>query len=1180
MHLSGLELHGFKSFPKKTKLTFAPGVMAIVGPNGCGKTNIVDAVRWVLGEQRTSVLRSDKMENVIFAGSGAHKQLQMAEVTLLIENSHGVLPSEYTEVAITRRLLRTGESEYLINRRPSRLKDIRNLFADTGLGPDSYSIIELKMVEGILSTKPDERRRLFEEAAGVTLYKSRLSSTRLKLAATRADLIRLEDVLSEITSRRNSLKRQVARARRFRYLRDALRVKEISASSREIGELRSRITPLEERITRDRKQRSENEILLEKGEEKLGVLRGRVSALEEQLTQLRKEREDLEARSQAAQREMVMLEERLRSGLRRGEERDEEEKELAARRIEIAKEIEELDDKREEAKVRHDELRLRLKALDESWKEYEERAEGVRKIREEQEKQRRETEHAIVRIESEQAQLTRRREQIATQLENLAREPETQTELPDTESLAKQVAALKDELETLEKKIETGRAEREKLREERASKENESAKASRDLEAAQRRVKLLEGMVQGGEGRPKAVKALLRSGLKNLAGRLGDAVVAVEEDRIAVAAALEDVASAVIAETRGGLKEAATFLRGDDRGRGLLATLESADVEIVPPPFMGQDGVVGPLLDRVKVKGKAGKVVQRFLARVCLVSDLDALLALGEEAAKSGWTLVAPDGSRLSPEGLLAVGKKDPGDLGAAHLLEEAQNEKSHVEKRLASAQKDAASLHEKEKKAQLSLEEAMSTRNGKRQTLDQARSTLSRAEADLRAHETLIRRKGEEAETLNKEQESLNQRLTALAAELTVAQATQAEVERAWSDLQGDIETVEEEGRSLRTARDRLREQLVDASAALERLQGEVRRQGALMEEIGRRLERITQERGDAASALEDANERLRHVQGEEAVISRNLEESAERLAKLQEQYNTIRREHAERDGELSERRTELSTLSDRLHASEMEVSDLKHRLSTVRERILETYEIDLLTARQEELPLAMEDDNPYSETPLGDLRDALRDIGPVNQMALEEYEIVDQRYQQLTEQHKDLTEAIGTLEESIHEINAIARTRFMETFTRVEGHFVSLFSRLFGGGEAALNLAEGDPLEAGIQIYASPKGKKLSAIDLLSGGEKAMTAIALLFALYLERPSPFCFLDEVDAPLDDVNVIRFNRLLREFTDRTQFLVVTHNKLTMERADRLYGVTMEQEGVSRMVAVEIGKKDREGIEA
>ncbi|HEB85124.1 MAG TPA: chromosome segregation protein SMC, partial [Bacteroidetes bacterium] len=273
-------------------------------------------------------------------------------------------------------------------------------------------------------------------------------------------------------------------------------------------------------------------------------------------------------------------------------------------------------------------------------------------------------------------------------------------------------------------------------------------------------------------------------------------------------------------------------------------------------------------------------------------------------------------------------------------------------------------------------------------------------------------------------------------------------------------------------------------------------------------------------------------------------------------------------------------ATLADRLHATDLEISGLKHRLASVRERILEEYEIDLLADPQQELPLAVEEGNPYLEKTLGEVREALRDIGPVNQMALEEYEVIDRRWVALSEQEADLVKAMETMQETIREINRIARERFLETFSRVEGHFISLFVRLFGGGEAALTLAEGDPLEAGIQIYASPRSKKLAAIHLLSGGEKALTAIALLFALYLEKPAPFCFLDEVDAPLDDTNVVRFNKLLREFTNRTQFLTVTHNKLTMEQADRLYGVTMEEEGVSRLVAVRLEAPDRKGVQA
>ena len=1181
MHLKGLELYGFKSFPKKTKLAFIPGVMAIVGPNGCGKSNIMDAVRWALGEQRTSVLRSDKMENVIFAGSGAQKPMHLAEVTLVIENSHGVLPEEYSEVSVTRRLHRSGESEYLINRRPVRLKDVRTLFADTGLGPDSYSIIELKMVEEILSSKPEERRRLFEEAAGVTLYKTRLRQTRQRLASTQADMVRLEDLLSEVTTQRNSLKRQVAKARRYRYLRDALRVKEITSSAQEIAELRAKVAPLEERAIRDRNRRSELDEVLSKADDELSALRGRVAALEEKLGGLRKEREELEARSQSAQREMVMLEERLRSGLRRGEERDKEQEELLERRIEIAKLIEELDGKHEEAAGREEEIRLRVQAMDESWREYEERAGKVRDKRDGLEQARRQAERTLAGLETEGQQIDRRLEAIGSRLVQLEMDSAEPSNIPDPAPLEERLEGLRKALEELEQKIEKLRTRRDEEREERGHAESEVAEAARDLEAAKRRVSLFEGMVQGGEGRPKAVKALLTSGLKKIAGRLGDAVVVDDEWRMAVAAALEDVASAVIAEDNEGMREAASWLMQEDRGRGLLATADGSDATPpATPSFEKAKGSLGTLMSKVEVKGTAGKAVNRILAPVWLMDSIDAILEHADEARKLGWTLVTPDGSRLTPDGMLAVGRHDPGDLGAAGLLEEARKELAEAEKRLTKAEERVATLKQRDETTRGELEDSLQQRQRASDEVEEARREHTAALSALREREAVARRRAEEASDLRQEQEQHHQRQAALEAELQVSRAAAEDADDAFKEIAAELETVEDEGRSLRSARDKLREQQVEATTALERLQGEVRRQGAMLDEIGRRLERIAQERQDATGALEDAGERLRHVQAEEAVLTRELEESSERLENMQKEYGSARGEYSEADGALSEQRRELGVVADRLHATELEISDQKHRLATIRERILEEYEIDLLQAKQEELPLAIGDDNPYLEMPLNEVREKFRELGPVNQMALEEYEIIDGRYNQITVQHEDLKKAIESLEETIREINMIARKRFMDTFTRVEGHFVSLFSRLFGGGEAALSLLEGDPLEAGIQIFASPKGKKTASIDLLSGGEKAMTAIALLFALYLERPSPFCFLDEVDAPLDDVNVVRFNRLLREFTDRTQFMVVTHNKLTMERADRLYGVTMEEEGISRMVAVEIGKKEREKANA
>ncbi|MBZ0265673.1 hypothetical protein K8I28_13500, partial [bacterium] len=361
-------------------------------------------------------------------------------------------------------------------------------------------------------------------------------------------------------------------------------------------------------------------------------------------------------------------------------------------------------------------------------------------------------------------------------------------------------------------------------------------------------------------------------------------------------------------------------------------------------------------------------------------------------------------------------------------------------------------------------------------------------------------------------------------------------------------------------------------AETALERIEGDVRRLGGMFRELETRKKQLSEGREQAIQASEDAEANLKNVRAEFAALQRQLSEVSARLKEERKLYSETQTQVGEYDGYLSEYRRERDRLNDAIHTADIELHDLNHRIRTAREKIMETYEIDLTAPLQQKLELIIAEDNPYAETPLGELREKLRSIGAVNEMAVEEYEEIDRRYQDLRAQVNDLLSAKEQLEDTIHDINNIARDQFITTFERVNENFIGLFKRMFEGGEASLALDDGDPLEAGIRIYATPKGKKLSNIELMSGGEKALTAISLLFSLYMERPSPFCFLDEVDAPLDDVNVVRFNKLLYEFTKRTQFLMVTHNKLTMERTDRIYGITMEQEGISKLIAVQLGK--------
>ncbi|MCB2212851.1 chromosome segregation protein SMC [bacterium] len=1175
MHLSGLEIHGFKSFPHKTKLTFTPGVMAIVGPNGCGKTNIVDAVRWVLGEQRSTVLRSDKMEHVIFAGSLRQKQSGRAEVTLVLENDRGVLPEEYTEIAITRRLDREGDSGYLINRRPSRLKDIRNLFADTGLGPDSYSIIELKMVETILSARTDERRRLFEEAAGVTGYKAKLKTTRYRLNETRSDLVRLADLLNEVTTRRNSLKRQVNKARRYRFLREALRVIELKASSAEILELQAKIAPLEQSIAQDKKRRDELTSVLDKEARSLREIHGKLSAQEETLQSLGADKAQAEDRLTNARSEIEVLNERIRSVRARSEQRETEEETLSQRLVDVGEALRDLAEKDERAGDRAREIEQRLEGMRDTWEDLQGRQRNYNQRRDNAERER-------VKAEREQARVDgdlKRADQRLIAINNLLSTAE-QAKTPDApdspETATAELESLQGRLTSAETAVSDARAIEETKRNELGESEKNAVGLARDLNSARERVKFLEGIVRGGVGRSEAVQALLTAGLDEVHGRLGDAVVVKKKQhQAAVAAAIESFADAIVVAA-GSVNQAVEFLQNRDKGRAALAL---APKTAPAPVNLPGDSRVTPLADHVEIRGEAGDAARAHLQRYGLVPDLATLLDLAAET-RGNFGLVTPEGCALHPDGRISAGQASVDDLGASGLLDDATQltqdlERAHdaMQAELAIARKDAEAAHDARIKAE-------TARTRLREAVKAQESILRKAETEWRDYQSRVQRAQEETARLQQEKTDLETLQTELRKELANAAAVLKDANALYTEIRAQGEDLRQEGEALRTARDQLREKQVEASSALARVRGELSRQLALQEEYEHQLERLRQERDTAGGALEDALDRLRRLQGEMELLEKEVEQQRAELSKQRKSYEALQQQRSEIDGFLSQRREEQTRLSDRVHNRELERKDMLHRLSSVRERILEAYDIDLMTKKQEELPLAVDDDNPYLDLPLGELREQVRDFGPVNQMALEEYEVVDRRWQQLTEQNDDLERAVNALEDTIREINSIARKRFLETFSRVEGHFVGLFSRLFGGGEAALSLAEGDPLEAGIHIFASPKGKKLSSIDLLSGGEKAMTAIALLFALYLERPSPFCFLDEVDAPLDDVNVIRFNRLLREFTDRTQFLVVTHNKLTMERADRLYGVTMEEEGVSKLVAVEIGRTEPEEVDS
>ncbi|MBZ0263037.1 AAA family ATPase, partial [bacterium] len=770
MYLSALELNGFKSFPNKTKLEFSPGVMAIVGPNGCGKSNLVDAVRWVLGEQRSSILRSDKMESVIFSGAGGKKAANYAEVTLVIENTENLLPSEYTQVAITRKLHRNGDSEYLINRRPARLKDIRELFADTGLGPDSYSIIELAMVNSILSSKPEERRRLFEEAAGVTLYKTRLRASMNRLDATQTNLVRLEDVIREVESQRNTLKRQVARAKRYRYLRQALRTREIKAASNEITELRSRIVPLDERIQKDRSSLLELDKKIETSEMSLAKKRGKLASLEEQLTAISKDHRELEESTRERERAIATLEERISNIKRQADQRDREREELTGRLGDYSLQINELHEKRERARLELRNFKDQQQVFEDSWREQQEEVSSKREIAKDAEEERQQAISIHARLENEISRIQSMQERLKSRLSTINDE-RNETPVVDLDEKRAKSKILEEEIAELENEEKSLSEQVTRQRDKRNVAQEQLTRVLSKTRALEERVGLLESIVEKGQGRPKAVEALLTSGISDIRGRLGDFIQVDDDFRVAVSSVLGEYASSILLNSRLGLEETVNFLRENKRGSALLSLISTEKKSKTQDIHFEPQGKLPICMSEiVSYSDRIPPFIKSQFQSTFVVESQDQLFSLAEEAYGKNCALVTLEGDFMDFSGVYHIGAGSESDLGAHSMLEMAGKQLSEMGVELETATAQIERIEAELKNLVVTRDSKSAGIRENRETAQKFRIELSKLEADFQAQEALRERKQKEVAEINEELKKYENQLTVLQENITEA--------------------------------------------------------------------------------------------------------------------------------------------------------------------------------------------------------------------------------------------------------------------------------------------------------------------------------------------------------------------------------------------------------------------------
>lgn len=1184
MYLSKLELHGFKSFADRTVVDFAPGVTCVVGPNGCGKSNIVDAVRWVIGEQRARILRSDKMDNVIFNGTSKRRALGMSEVMLTIENTRGILPTEYSEVTIGRRLFRSGESEYLLNGVQCRLKDITDLFMDTGMGAGAYSVIELKMIEELLSDNAQDRRNLFEEAAGITKYKIRRGQTLRKLKNTQVDLDRVRDLTDELEKRVKSLERQARKTARYKEFESELRELELTLATLEFLSLASGI--------------SESTAARATAEQEAASLGTRVSAQEAAHEALQKEYVDREKLVSEGQTRLSRHIDRLRaaeSDLRVSTERltviardltrlAEEEKTNATRRDLLVRVLErskqDLESAQPAASTAETALTDARRIRDEAQNTQQKHQAKLQSLRQEERNalaeraaRERHVDRLETRIEVIAAEMEERRE---TRQALGAGSNDMQSHLSAARSAAnaarKAVVAAQEEVD---RKVAEQSGADEILR---ASRE-EARSAERAYDAAAAEVGLLRGLVESFDDLGETVRFLAEDtdwtdgDLVTVADVMGcDAAW-----KAAVDTALGDLASCIVVAGERELEAAVAKLRRDGKGQASFIVLErltthdrSPDHEqpASPPAGAGLDGAA-PLLDVVRTSEPRYEALAAALFHDTWVVD-----SIDGVRAPAGARIVARTGEWTGGSGIVHAGsRREEVSVAASRMGRREQ---------LARLEKDVSRLEAAAAQAQQRVREAEATL----ETLDvgAARRELDAARVDHTAADKALSRAEYESETAGRRRDEIDERLRALeeqrtatitekegiAASLKQVSLQVADIQKRRADAEESFGKIEEASREAFDFFNEANIAAVQTRNRLDNLKRDIQRTEDDLNELDRR----EKERAETIVTLTGQQS---ETQNRCAALEKDLETLLAGRSAIEKQVSAAKDELMESRVKISDIEAALRGLRRDREAAlglvsrhEVRLAELETRREDLCRTAMEDFEVDLEDEDSWEHEVPEDFDRTAARTRVHELKGKIRHMGPVNALALESFEEEKERLTFLTEQLADLEGAEETLLKTIGEINTTASERFNNTFGAIQENFSRLFADLFGEGASAdVVLADpNDPLESEIEIFAKPRGKKPSVLAQLSGGEKTLTAIALLFSIYLVKPSPFCILDEVDAPLDDANVGRFMQLIRSFSDSTQFILVTHNKRTMEAADRMYGITMREQGVSRLVGV------------
>lgn len=1181
MYLKRLELQGFKSFADKTVLEFKEGITSVIGPNGSGKSNISDAIRWVLGEQSIKSLRGAKSEDIIFAGTQARKSLGFAEVSMVIDNTDGKLPIEYAEVTVTRKIYRSGETGYFINKTPCRLKDILELFMDTGIGKDGYSIIGQGKIDEILSNKSEDRRRIFEEAAGIVKYRTRKAESEKKLEQTKLNLLRINDILSEIEANIEPLKLQSDKAKQFLDLREELKSIEVGLFLYNIENYKEKLSQVtkDEEIMQSQKQDEDEK--MSKLQEAKEELKQEIDSITINIEELQNIGFESTNKIEKINSEIGISNERIQNNTLNKERLEKEIEEIKNKIAELEEEITQKKTKKENLFLNKEKFQKELdekqKELDELTKKLSDKEleiEGKKQIAQQNTDMRYECLETISNQDVLIENLDKRQKSVKQELTTVI------SELDEARDNKQEMGKGFHEIESKKEKMEQTLKEKADLKLKCMNKVKEFDDSinslTYDLRMKDSRLRFLIETEKEKEGYTKSVKALLNDCEKNsllqkgTEGILANLISVKKEYETAIEMCLGQTLQNVVTETEEDAKKLVEHLRKNNLGRASFLPISSIRGKKLDRMIKNNlEGIIGIASDLVKCDKKYEQIVLNLLGRTVVVENMDSAIALSKMNSYS-FRVVTLQGDIISPSGAITGGSvqtKTVNILGRSREIEELENNIKELENkikeeskkkeeysvsitdvieevsRLEKEMQDTEVVYATEKQKMVSIEENINKLEARRDKLKEENNQID--EQRVKANETKAK-KQEEIQNLNNQIDELNSVIEEFAVNNKENQKYIDDLNFDITNLKISVSSFDESGTSI--------------DEMLERIKLDIENNNSSIQNKNENIAQIFKENETLENRITELNAQIEQIKSD-------VENSSTKVDELKNKRVEKNSKLSETENEINNQFNTIEGLKEQIVKIDVKKTKLEQDLEQVVNSLWEEYELTPNAVTEYKRP----DNIAQTQKEVNHIRNKIKDLGSINVDSIEEYKKTKERYDFMCEQRADLDETAGKLRNIISDMTDTMKKQFADKFRQINKNFNEVFVELFGGGKAELILEdENNILECGIDIQVQPTGKKLQNMMLLSGGEKAFTAIALLFAILKINPAPFCILDEIEAALDDVNVYRFAEYLKKFSKETQFLVITHRKGTMEAADTVYGVTMEENGISKLLSIKL----------